>query len=213
MLVRNPRGPIIRLAMIAAALGLFMVGYYWGNQYKHADRTPPTIEGVLVRAPPGLPGFELRDAENQPFTANSFEEHWSLVTFGDLGRAPGHLAVTRMIEVYNRLAERPELQTRLLIALVAERQDPALARDFARLSPALKLLSGDPGEVQRLRASLDAAPPENPGVDVGDDTAFYLIGPSSRLLALFPGAQPPAAIASDLTAIAEHPQSLHPNND
>jgi hypothetical protein len=192
--------------MIAAAIGLFLVGYQWGNQHKHTGPTPPAIEGILVRPPPELPGLELRDAEDQPFTVDNFKEHWTLVTFGDPSRAPGHLAVMRMIEVYNRLAENPGLQSMLQLALVADRRDPLLARDFGRLSPSLKLLFGESGEVQRLRASLGASPANNPSTDADDDAAFFLVGPASRLLALFPGAQPPASIASDLSAIAEHPQ-------
>lgn len=207
MLVRNRRRPAARLAMIAAAIGLFLVGYYWGNQYKRADPAPLTIDGVLVRPPLELPGFELVDVENQTFTANSFKKRWTLVTFGDLSRAPGHLAVMRMIEVHNRLAGRPELQTLLQLALVAERQDSDLARDLARLSPALNLLSGESGEVQRLRASLGASAADDSGPEVGGDVSSYLIGPSGRLLALFSEAQPPASIAADLSIIAERSHS------
>jgi len=213
MLVRNPRGPVTRLAMIAAAIGLFLAGYYWGNQYKYGDVPPPAIAGVLVRPPLALPRFELRDTEDQPFTGDEFKAHWTLLTFANLSRAPGHLAVTRMIEVYNRLADDPDLQAMLQLALVAETQDLALARDFARLSPALKLLSGESGEIQRLRASLGALPWDDAGTEVGEAAPFFLIGPSSRLLALFPGAQPPTAIASDLSVISQHPESLDPAND
>lgn len=201
-----------RLTMIAAAIGLFLIGYNWGNKYKHGDPTPPVIDGVLIRPPPELPALELRDMQNQPFTANGFKEHWTLVTFGDPSRAPGHLAVMRMVEVYNRSAENPELQAMLQLALVADRQDPVLARDFGRLSPSLKLLFGESGEIQRLRASLGASPAKEPGT-VNDDDAFYLIGPASRLLAIFPDAQPAASIASDLSTIAKHPQPPHANND
>jgi cytochrome oxidase Cu insertion factor (SCO1/SenC/PrrC family) len=160
-----------------------------------------------------LPGFELHDTQNQPFTADDFQARWTLLTFGDPSRAPGHLAVTRMIEVYNRLANDPDLQAVLQLALVAELQDLALARDFGRLSPALKLLSGESGEIQRLRASLGAGPTDDAGTEVAQNTPFHLIGPAGRLLALFLGAQPPASIASDLSAIAEHPHILNPNDD
>ena len=199
--------------MIAAAMGLFVFGYYWGNQYKYGDPMPPAIEGVLVRPPPELPGFELRDTEDQLFTADGFDDHWTLLTFGDLSRAPGHLAVTRMIEVYNRLAHDPELQAMLQLAFVAEYQDQALARDFGRLSPALKLLSGESSEIRRLSASLGASHKHETGSAGDQEITFFLIGPERRLLALFPGTQAPAAIALDLSALAEHPEHLYPTND
>lgn len=212
MLTRNPHGPLTRLIMAAAAIGLLMVGYYWGNQYKQGDTHPPSIEGVLIHPPPELPGFGLRDTQDQPFTGDSFDDRWTLLTFGDLSGAPGHLAITRMIEVFNRLAEDPELQARIQLALVAEVQDMALARDFGRLSPALKLLSGEPGEIRRLRASLGASPGTDPSEADASGLPLYLIGPSGRLLALFAGTQPPVSVAADLSAIAEHPEP-YPAND
>jgi len=213
MLVANSRGPAVRLVMVAAAIGLFMVGYYWGNRYKHGDPAPLSIEGVLVRPPLELPGVELQDARGQAFTTDSFKDRWTLLTFADPGRAPGHLAITRMIEIQNRLAASPELQARLQLALVAESRDPALAQDFGRLSTALKLLSGVPGEVRKLRVSVGASPRNDVGAEVEGDPAFFLIDPSGRLQSFFPGTQPPASIASDLSAIAEHPQLAHPSNE
>jgi hypothetical protein len=183
-----------------------MVGYYWGNRYKVGDTDMPAVEAVLVRPAVELPEFELRDATGQAFTLASFDGRWTLMAFGALDHAAGHLAVARMIDVHNRLAVDPQLQAMLQLSLVAKGQDPILARDFGRLSPALKLLSGDSGEVQRLRAALGAAPEEGTG-DTGDTyVPLYLTGPGGRLLALFPGAQPAASIASDLSAIAAHPR-------
>lgn len=214
MLVRNPRGLMARLIMIVAALGLFAVGYYWGNQYKYGKPSPPAIEGVLIQPPPELPGFELHDAQGQAFTAASFNEHWTLLAFGDLALAPGHQAITRMIEVYNRLAQNPELQDLIQLVVVEEHQNQALAQDFGRLTEALMPLSGDPGELGRLRASLGASAGESKGSNEGPDAAppapapLFLIGPEGRLLALFPNAQPAASIAADLAAIAKHPHAL-----
>lgn len=209
MLVRNPRGPVARILMFAAAIGLFLAGYYWGNQYKYGNAAPPAIEGVLLRPPVALPGFRLLDSQGLPFTVDDLLEQWTLVAFGNLGSKPGHLAVNRMIDVYNRLADRPELQEMLQLALVAaQARDLGLARDFARLSPALRLLSGDETEIQRLGGALGASPPGGAGTTESAAPAFYLIGPEGRLLALFPGSQPAAAIASDLTAIADHPEAF-----
>lgn len=213
MLIRNSRRkPLSRLALASAAIGLFLVGYYWGNQYKRGDSVSPTIAGVLVHPARPLPGFELWDAADQPFTVESLAERWTLLSFGELDQASGHLAVTRMIEVHNRLASDPGLQEMLQLALAAERQDPALAQDFARLSPALKLLSGESGEMQRLGASLGAPAKEAAGTST-DEIPLFLIGPSGRLLALFPGAQAAASIASDLAAIAAHSDTRFPTRD
>jgi hypothetical protein len=215
-MIHDPhRRPLGRLAMAAAAMGLFLLAYYWGNQYKYRDSNPPVIEGVLIRPPIALPDFDLLDATGQPFTAKSFAEHWTLLSFGDPSHVTGHLAITRMIEAYNRLASDPDLQAMLQLTLASEREDPILARDFARLSPVLRILSGELGELQRLGASVGAPPPQGASAAPEDEEApaMYLIGPSGRLVALFTGAQAPASIALDLSAIAKHFRSLFPVDD
>jgi hypothetical protein len=204
---------VARLAVAAAVIGLFLVTYYWGNQFKHPDSVPPGIEGVLVRPPIDLPAFQLRDARGPIFTGEDFAGHWTLLAFGDLSRASGHLAIMRMIEVHNRLASDFGLQNMLLLALASERQEPALALDFGRLSPALKVLSAGPGDLQRLRASVGAPPLQGAPGARADEAPLYLIGPSGRLVALFPGAQMPASIASDLSAIANRSDALYPTSN
>lgn len=199
--------------MAAAAIGLFLVGYFWGNQYQRRDSAVTAIEGILLRRPIELPAFEAHDAAGQTFTAESFTGHWTLLSFADLNQAPGHLAVTRMIEVHNRLATDPPLQEQLQLALLAQRQDLALARDFSRLSPALKVLSGESDELQKLRISLGESSPEETTGAPADEIPLYLIGPSGHLLALFSGTQAPSSVASDLSAISEHSDSLYPANE
>jgi len=209
MLARNPRGLIARLIMVIAAMGLFAVGYYWGNRYKYSG-APPIIQGVLVRPPVELPGFELTEAGGVPFTLEEFGDHWTLLAFGDLRQARGQLAVNRLIGVFNRLGDKSDLQIRVQLALAAEDQALELARDFSRLSPALKVLSGEPGEIQRLRASVGELPPEGSVTPEEGEAALYLIDPKSRLMALFPAAESADTIAADLSALASRPDLLEP---
>jgi len=51
--------PLTRLAMVAAALGLFLVGYYWGNQYRRGDSPPPVIEGGPDLPTPSAPRLQV----------------------------------------------------------------------------------------------------------------------------------------------------------
>lgn len=223
MLLRNPHRPLIRLTLIAAALVLFLFGYYWGNQYQRGTSTTlggSDVQGILIRPPRSLPEFALQSADGHAFRLEDFTDHWTLLAFADPSRGPGRRMLLRMIEVRNRLAAVPGLQERLLLALVAHSQDPALAQDLARLSPALWLLAGDDWELRGLQASLGAPEDETGGIAIGPaqtELPMYLIrtqevtagGSSpedrieSRLSALFPAAQTPKAIASDLALIAE----------
>jgi cytochrome oxidase Cu insertion factor (SCO1/SenC/PrrC family) len=208
MFIKNPRRPLLRLAMIAGAIGLFLVGYYWGHWYKLRTAGPPNIKGVLVRPAQPLPAFELKDAMGRPFTEKDLPTHWTLLAFADLGQARGHLAIMRMIDTYNRLADQEDLHKQMLLVLAAKAQTPELAQDFSRLSPALRVLSGKAEEIEKLRAAVGDAPGpgDSPAQDEG--APIFLIDPKGRLFAVFTGEEQPAAIAKDLSALAERPDLL-----
>jgi protein SCO1/2 len=183
-----------------SAMGLFLIGYYWGNQYKYGRQGPPAIEGVLVRPALEVPAFELTDASGLPFTDEDLKGHWTLLVFGELSQARGHLGVTRMIEVDNRLADHTALRRQMQLVLAADAQSPKLARDFSRLSPRLRVVSGEPGELQRLRTALG----EDTNPAQGEATLF-LFGPAGRLMALFTATQSNEAIAADISALSKRP--------
>lgn len=201
--------PLTRLAMAVAAMGLFLVGYYWGNQYRPGGSTLPVIEGVWVHPPHSLLDFEIRDAAGRPFTAQHLAGRWTLLAFGNQEPENGRHVLARMIEIHNRLAGNPDLQERLLLALVTRSREPTPTADSDYSSPVLRLLSGEADELQRLRAALGISTQEAT-VTTGQAIPCYLIGPASWLLALFSGAQTPASIASDLVAIAAHAVSSDP---
>jgi hypothetical protein len=204
----NRRSPWVRLVMILAAAGLFVVGYQWGNRYKHRGG-PPAIAGVLVAPPIDLSDFALHDADGRPVTRDRLRDGWTLLTYADLTQAQGHLAVNRLLEVYNRLADRPELRAELRLVLVQARDAPNLARDFDRLNPALVVAAGEPEALARLADALGGAPAPAPGDDAG--SALFLIAPGARLVALFTPGQGPATVATDLGTLSEYPDLLTPS--
>jgi hypothetical protein len=198
----NRRSLLVRLIMIAAAAGLFAVGYQWGNRFQHRGG-PPAIAGILVTPPIDLSDFSLRDPDGRPVTRERLAKGWTLLTYGDLTRAQGHLAVNRLLDVYNRLADHPELRAALHLVLVQTSDAPNLARDFNRLSPALIVAGGEPAELANLADALGGAPEPTPGDDAG--AALYLIAPGARLVALFTPGQGPATMAADLVTLSERP--------
>ena len=193
MLLRNRHSLWVRLAFALGAMALFIFGYQWGNQYQRKTATPPQIDGVLIRPPIEVPDFSLLDSAGRPFTAGDLASGWTLLAFGDLSGASGQLAVQRLIDLYNRAGEEPALQRELELALVTPGETSPLARDFARLSPALRILSGDPGETERLRAALGA------GAEPG--ASLYVFAPGGYLVALLADGPDRAATAADLMAL------------
>ncbi len=197
--------------MAVAAVGLFLLAYQWGNQYKYGAAEPPAIGGVLLRPPRPLPEFMLADSADQPFEREALIDQWSLLAVGNLSGASGHRALARLIEVYNRLADQRELRRRFLLLLVTADSAPALARDFERLSPAIAVLSGQRAAVAEfVQAALGSNPDQLMNrnqaatTDPDDTPSLFLIDPEARVLALFPGAQPAEEIAEDLKTLVHY---------
>jgi hypothetical protein len=193
MFLRSRHNPWVRLAFALGAMGLFLFGYQWGNEYQHRHAKPPSISGVLVRPPAEIPGFSLVDALGRPFDQETLAAGWTLLTFGDLTSAQGQLSIQHLIDVYNRVADEADLHKVLRLALVTSTDAPNLARDFSRLSPALYVLGGEADEVERLRAAL--------GVGPEPETPFFVFAPGGYLVALLMDSEDGAALAADLTAL------------
>jgi len=193
--------------MFAAAAGLFVVAYYWGNRYQYGVLRPPAVEAVLVRPAPRLPAFELQDASGAPFTSDDLGGRWTLIAIGDLAQARGHLTVSRMLGVANALSEERDLAPKLQLALAARGEPSELTRDFARLSRALRILSGEPGALEPLRTAL-GEPEEEPPGEPGAGAPIYQIDPRGRLVALYLPGQSTESIAADLRTLATRPDAL-----
>jgi len=195
----RPRGALIRLILMVCAIGLFLIGYQWGNQHRFGQ--PPAIEGVLLAPAMPLPAFALVDAKGQPFGRDQLSGHWTLLAFGDLAQARGQLAIQRLLDVFNHLAASAEPRKGMQLVLAAPDQPADLAQDFGRLSPALRLVSGEAGDLGQLTGLLG----EPPNPDQGGRSTLYLIAPNARLLAFFPASQAARSVADDLVLLAEWP--------
>ena len=196
---RRNRPLLPKLIMAVAAVGLFLISYQWGNQFKLGGGEPPAISGVMVRPPQPLPDFVLTDSAGADVGRSDLLDRWALLSFAPLADARGHRSIARMVEVYNRLAADQALRERLRLLLISADSSPRLVRDFERLSPAMGILSAERGVIDALRNALGAG--EQPPSD--ELPALFLVGPDASLLALFPAAQPAAEIAADVEALAK----------
>lgn len=202
MLLRSRHSPWVRLAFALGAMGLFLFGYQWGNEYQRRHAKPPQISGVLVRPPAAIPGFRLEDPLGRPFDQETLAAGWTLLTFGDLAGVSGQLAIQRLIDLYNRVAGEEDLHRSLRLVLVTTSDAPNLARDFARLSPALYVLSGEAAERDRLMAAL--------GVGAEAETPLFVFAPGGYLVALLTDASDGVSLAADLMALHQGVHVLLP---
>jgi hypothetical protein len=206
--VRNKRGtrPLaVRLIMAVAAVGLFFVGYQWGNQFQRGSQEPLKVGGILLRPPLALPDITLSGPRGE-LSEQELRGRWSLLAFGAPSSASGHRAVSRLIEVWTRSADDRELQSSLQLLLVSADDAPALARDFERLSPNLRVVNTSIAQLTELRAAIGAG--DEPLAEIDASPPLYLIGPQAALVALFTGTQPAQSVASDLKTLAERPEAL-----
>lgn len=202
MFLRSRHGLWVRLAFALGAMGLFLFGYQWGNEYQRRHAKPPQISGVLVRPPAAIPGFRLQDPLGRPFDQETLAAGWTLLTFGDLAGASGQLAIQRLIDLYNRVAGEEDLHRSLRLVLVTATDAPNLARDFARLSPALYVLSGEAAERDRLIAAL--------GVSAEAEQPLFVFAPGGYLVALLTDRSDGAGLAADLIALHQGVHVLLP---
>ncbi|MBK5940732.1 hypothetical protein CCR96_16030 [Halochromatium roseum] len=194
------------MIMAVAAVGLFIVGYQWGNQFQTAHQPPLRIEGVLLRPPIELPELDLHGSQG-PFNRTDLDDHWSLITFGSPGSAAGHRGVSRLIEIANRVADQPDLRKRLQLLLISADDAPMLARDFEQLTPSLRVLSAPEQLLAELKTAVGAGQDE-PAEAAEQPPPLFLVDPRARLVALFAGGQPAAKVADDLKMLSERPEAL-----
>lgn len=185
---RPPRSTSQRLALITAALGTLVLGYYLGNRFQYDElrqssaivlEKPVPVDIKLL--PPGL-----RTIAEDP-------GQWVILLPGEPGRACDDL-LDHYVRVINRLAAWPAVQSRIRLSLLNfSGRAPGTAWQrygWARSYPLSK------AEVLELTSQLGIAPVGNRWcLDVQATTA--LLGPGAEVRALLP-LDKPAEMAESL---------------
>ncbi|MEY6431979.1 hypothetical protein ABC977_06090 [Thioalkalicoccus limnaeus] len=186
---RSPRGLPARLILALAAIGLFLIAYQWGNQYQVARQADQGFSGIRIDPPPLLSGDTTGLGE--PL---GFHGAWTLLAFDE--PAPRSVAMQRLFEVHNRLADRPALQSALHLALVTGPAPSEQALTFDGSSASFHLVTTDLHlpDLERIIGSEEAPGP-------GQTPPLFLIDPSGHLVALFPGIQDAATITADVSGL------------
>ena len=195
--------------LMTGALLALVGGYYWGNQYKHSyrqDHRPPlqNLSATLLRQAKPLADFELTSHGGETITSVNLGGRWSLLFFGCSRCAGTPGALTRLLRVRNRLADRPLLQNTTLLIMVTvepERDDAleldALVRGFG---PGFVGLTGPASQIGGLARQLGMP---DPGQDSADP-AIFLLAPGGLPVAIFPAASRASEIAADFKQIVDH---------
>lgn len=202
---RPGRNPWLRLGVFAAVAGLFLLSYYWGNQYR---RPKPSAVGtaILLRPPLPLPEFHATDFTGRALGRDRLRGHWNLLLIGAVDAPATRRGLSRLSRIHNRLGEYPGLQETLrplLISPAPEQDTPERLRDTVyAYNPALSAARGTETELRELLEAL-GAPSTAAGIDPQRPAALYLLDPEVRVLALFTADQDPAAVARDIRLLLE----------
>lgn len=200
---RIRRSPWLRLLLFSAAIGLFVFGYYWGNQYQRPDLSGVET-AILLRPPLQLPSFSVTDHTGLRLAQERLQDRWSLLLIGSTASPATHAGLSLMTRIHNRLAAHPELQNALqpvLLSPDSELDDADRLLDTLHAyNPALTAATGPKQALHTLMTIL--------GAQVAGPSPLYLIDPRSRALAMFTVGQDPAAIAHDIRLILGATQGM-----
>ncbi|MEW8507266.1 MAG: hypothetical protein AB2598_11215 [Candidatus Thiodiazotropha sp.] len=194
--MRRPTRRQRRLVILILALLTFSLAYYAGHLQKQRDIQLPEIHGVLINPPLPIPAIDLYNQAEEAVSNANLQGHWNLLMFDYAGGTASSTALTRLIQVHNRLAADPELQRQINYYYLPEDGDRETSISYAQMSDNIHFLQGEAEIVDGLINSFG-------GTASDTDYTLYLIGPKTRLHALFTQDVDAATIATDLNTLID----------
>ncbi|WP_316368311.1 hypothetical protein [Candidatus Thiodiazotropha sp. CDECU1] len=189
--MRRPSPKQRRIVILILALLTFSVAYYAGHTQKQHNKTLPHIDGVLIDPPLPMPTINLFKQAGEPFTNTELQGHWSLLMLDPNPGKTASTALTRLIQVHNRLASDPDLQQQIHYLYLPGNMVEEMAISFTSMSDNIQVLAGD---TQMVNGAFEALG----GYTEDIQHTLYLIGPRAKLHALFTRNGNPATIAEDI---------------
>ena len=188
---RPPRSRLQHLALVLAALGILLFGYYLGNRYQYGQLAQTAA--IMLDTPLGVDTAGLPPPLAQRIDSS---DYWVILLPGEPGPACDQL-LDHYIEVFNRLAIAPRLQDKLHLALLnSSATAPTLGWkqiDWAETYPVAQ------EQLLRITGELGIAPIGTRWCRDVQATAA-VIGPGAEARALLP-MDKPARIAESLRLI------------
>ncbi len=194
--MRRPSNRQRRIVILSLAALVFGIAYYAGMHHPSEKAHPPPIQGMAIDPPTPIPPFDLRDQRGAPYTQIDLQGQWSLLLLDPLGNPIPSPALVLLMQIHNRLANRPELQNSIHFIYLPHWREAALSESIDRLDSHLTGLNGEPDKVAETFRRF--------GVEIGGtEPLFFLIGPNQRLHALFTQSEDAATIAQDLSLLID----------
>ncbi|MES9992855.1 MAG: hypothetical protein ABW098_12930 [Candidatus Thiodiazotropha sp.] len=194
--MKRPSSRQRRLVILILVLITFSVAYYAGHLQKKRSPNLPQISGVLLNPPSPAPSIKLYNQAGEPFSNSNLQGHWNLLMFDHATDTTASTALTRLIQVHNRLAAFPELQHQIDYYYIPHHGLGEVSISFSRMSDNIHILYGEAALVENLFQAFGGTASEA-------GHTLHLIGPNTRLLALFTPDLDAATIAKDLKTLID----------
>lgn len=199
MRARKRRSPLGNLMLAVAASLALVGGYYVGNLASGKKAVLHYVSALPEPRP--LNEFSLNDSNGQPFGADQFRQHWSLVYFGYTS-CPDicPLTLNHVVDINQALSEQLEtgLQN-VFVSVDPQRDTPRRMQDFLDYyrdnlqHSTLHGITGYDTQIRELASQLAVFYRHQPA----DENGFYTIDHSNYLLLIDPDARFHAIITAD----------------
>jgi hypothetical protein len=190
------RRPARRLIVTLAALASLIIGYYLGQAWQ---RQPLESLSAMVYAsgkPVDYPPYF------DPGSADNAAAVWRLVTVVDT-QAEACKALRRELALaMNRLADRPDIQQRLRLTVLAYNDpDDQATQAFTGGHDWIDVIGGTPARLDELAGQIGLLPTGDDWCQPTQDNAV-LISPDAKAWALIPR-EPPVIMAETITVLID----------
>ncbi len=191
---------LVGLGALCAALAGFLLA-------AEVDRAPPALaSGTWLPEPKPIADFHLLDSQGRPFTRAALLGHPTIVYFGFThcpDECPDTLAALARVA---KQAGLPGLQV-LFVTVDPQRDTPAVLAAYLRqFDPGFLGLTGDPGQIRRLAASLgvgmDRIDLPGGGYDFEHTVALLLLDARAREVGVFTPPFDVRRLAQSLRSVA-----------
>ncbi|PLY13344.1 MAG: hypothetical protein C0631_14435 [Sedimenticola sp.] len=205
---RKHSSPYQKILLFIIAMGALYGGYFWGS--KHNIETRGYLNLHALAEPKALGSFQLLGQNGEPFSNADFDDHWNLVIVGHPHSESSTDQLTLAVQIYNRLADAPDLQKQLqtlFLNLDSENTNRTEVEKFlTHFNPDFLALDGDTENLEIFTREIGATfKITGTGADqrIVHSTSIALIAPDGRLIGLFTGRVDAVSISTDLKTLAE----------
>ena len=204
---KQSKSPFQKTVLFITAVGALIIGYYWGNHHSVASLEYLNFHPLTI--PKKIDHFILSGQSESIFSAENFLQHWNLIIVGHTHLKSASPQLTLATQIYNRLADKPNLQDQLQIIYLELDTESAQKKEIeeyvAHFNPEFIALTGNKKNVEQFTEEIGVifkTAGTVPEQRIDHSSSLTLIAPDGSLVGLFTGRVDAVSISQDLKTLA-----------